>query len=235
VDYFKALTQTQDKWIEEFVSDQKRLAILEAFATGRVTLGRALDFLLSEFPKLRLGWAMEQCLRQSVRRYFLPKEDPRHINVGADIRKDFAKILSDVLTKGAKNDFWFSPDSGTSGSSFSKHEEAKGLYSFIRRDEEKQYVDYWKIANWEEYEALLANRPLLAKIEAFNRRLDDMEPHDHVADIEHFAAPQLPSLESSLRYLVLAHMSRDIRFGILQIPTDLQTDFPEIYAERGIL
>ena len=75
VDYFKALTQTQEKWIEEFVGDQKRLAILEAFVTDRVTLGRALDFLLSEFPKLRLAWAMEQCLRQSARRYFLPKED----------------------------------------------------------------------------------------------------------------------------------------------------------------
>ena len=232
VDYFKALTQTQDKWIEEFVSDKKRLAILEAFVTDRVTLGRALDFLLSEFPKLKLGWAMEQCLRQSARRYVLPKGDARHISVGDDDRKDYAEILSDVSTKGAKNEFWYSPDSS---GSFSKGEEARGLCSFIRRDEERQYVDYWKIANWGEYQALLANRPLLARIDAFNRRLGDMGPHDHVADIRHFAASQLPSLETSLRSIVLAHLSRDIRFGIVEIPTDLQADFPQIYAKRGIL
>jgi hypothetical protein len=231
VDYFKALTQTQDRWIEEFVSDKKRRAILEAFVTGHVTLGRALDFLLGEFPKLKLAWAMEQCLRQSARRCFLPKEDPRHINVGDDVRKGYAEILSDVSTKGAKSDFWFSPDSS---GSFFKREEARGLCSFIRRDEERQYVEYWKIANWEEYEALLTNRPLLARIDAFNRRLDDMEPHDHVADIRDFAASQLPSLETSLRSLVLAHLGRDIQFGIVEIPTDLQADFPQIYAERGI-
>lgn len=232
VDYFKAFTHTEDKWIKEFVSDRKRLAILEAFVTGRVTLGRALDFLLSEFPKLRPALPMEQCLRQSARRCLLPKEDPRHINVGEGVRRGYVDILSDGSTKGVGNDFWYSPDSS---GSFSKSAEARGLYSFIRRHEERQYVDYWKIANWEEYEALLASRPLLAKIDAYNRRLDDMEPHDHVVDIMDFAAFQLPSVQASLRSMVFAHLSRDIRFGIVEIPTDLQAEFPQIYAERGIL
>jgi hypothetical protein len=232
VDYFKALTQTQDKWIEEFVGDRTRLALLEAFATDRVTLGRALDFLLSEFPKSKLGWAMEQCLRQSARRYFLPKEDPRHITISDDVRKGYTGILEGAL-KGAKDNFWFAGGGGTSGS-FSSREEAGRLCCSIRRDEERQYVDYWKIANWEEYGALLTNRPLLAKIDAFNRRLDSMEPHDHVADIWNFAASCLPSLQTSLRSLVFAHLSRDIQFGIVEIPTDLQADFPQIYAERGI-
>jgi phage terminase Nu1 subunit (DNA packaging protein) len=42
-------------------------------------------------------------------------------------------------------------------------------------------------------------------------------------------------VETSLRSFVLAHLGRDIQFGIVEIPTDLQTEFPEIYAERGIL
>lgn len=76
---------------------------------------------------------------------------------------------------------------------------------------------------------------LLAKIDAFNRRLDDMEPWDHVADIERFAASELPSIEGSLRSVVLAHLGRDIQFGIVEIPTNLQAAFPQIYAERGIV
>lgn len=227
VDYFKALTHTHDGWIEEFISDQRRLAILEAFAIGRVTLGPALDFLAREFPRQRIGW--EQCLRHSARRYFLPKEDPRHINVGEEVKARYEALLSGFSPKGVGSAFWFSP-----GQSFSKREEAKGLWSFILREEERQYIDYWKVANWEEFGALLGNRRLLAKIDAFNRRLDAMEPHDHIVDIEPLATAQIPSLGISLRYLVLAHLSRDIQSGIVQIPTNLETEFPQIYAERGI-
>jgi hypothetical protein len=61
-----------------------------------------------------------------------------------------------------------------------------------------------------------------------------MEPWDHVADIEHLAGSDLPSLEASLRRVVLAHVGRDIQCGIVEIPPDLQAEFPQIYAERGI-
>jgi hypothetical protein len=101
--YFKAFTQTQDEWIEEFVRDQKHLATLEAFVTNRVVLGSAIHFLASAFP--RRAPMMAKCLRQSARRYFLPKEDPRHIEVSDDVRRRYAELLPDKSIKGTKQDF----------------------------------------------------------------------------------------------------------------------------------
>jgi hypothetical protein len=221
VDYFKALTETRDEWVDEFVGHPKCLAVLKAVVSNRVILGRALGYLVSEFPER--AWIMEKALRQSARRYDLPEQDPRRIVVSADAKRIYAELLANVSARDAETDYWFSQG------------RTSELWSDILWDEQRQYVDYWKVANYEEYEGLLANRALLAKIDAFNRRLGEMEPENHVADIAEFAASQLPSLETSLRSLVLAHLSRDVRLGIVEIPPDLRADFPAIYAERGIV
>jgi hypothetical protein len=230
VDYFKAFAQTPDEWIEAFISHQKCLAVLEAFVTDRVALGRAVQFLSTEMPKFNP--VMEKTLRQSARRYLLPKEDPRHIEVSEDVKRKYAELLPDVSTKGTKRDFWSSDRESTR--SIHVYGEREKLWGAILSQERTQYVEYWKVANYEEHDALLTNRALLARIDAYNRRLDDMEPWDHLADIERLAASDLPSLEKPLRSLALAHLSRDIRTGVIEIPTDLQPDFPQIYAERGI-
>jgi hypothetical protein len=230
VDYFKAFAQIRDEWIEQFISHPKCLIALEAFVTNGVVVGRVVHFLAAELPKLdRVG---EKILLQSARRYFLPKEDARHIKVDEDVKMKYVELLPDASTKGTKSDFWSSDC--WPPRSIQVHEESKKTWDAICRQNQAQYLEYWKVANYREYAALFGNGPLLAKIDAFNRRLDDMEPWDHVADIEHLASSDLPSLEASLRPVLLAHLSRDIRFGLVDIPTGLQTAFPQVYAERGI-
>ena len=113
--------------------------------------------------------------------------------------------------------------------------ETEFLWRTIKYEESVQYIEYWKIANWEEYSGLLKEGELLARIDAFNRRKDQQEPHDHVAELDKFCGHLLPSLATELRRVPLAHLSRDIERGIVEIPTDLRRRFPEIYAARAIV
>jgi hypothetical protein len=233
VDYFKAFTQTQDEWIAQLVAHPKYLAVIEAFATDRVTLGRAAFFLEGELPR-PLNTIVARVLKHATRRRDLPKEDARHIVISDDIKKDFAELLPEKRVKGTDRDFW-RVEKRPAGS-INTYGETEQLWTSIRFDEERQYSDYWKIANREEYDGLLCNRALLARIDAFNNRVSlDMEPWDHIADIEKSFGSSVPSLEPRLRSHVLADLSGDIAFGLVDLPKGLKEEFPETYAERGII
>lgn len=232
VSYFKAFTEIRDEWIEQFISRPKCLAALEAFTSDRAILGRVLFALADELSDFH-GSVHRKIVLQAARRHDLPRDDPRHIDVSDEIKKKYFEFFPNLSVKGNMQDFWHMERRPAGW--ISVHGGTEKLWSTIRHEEEIQYVDYWKIANREEYDSLLSNRALLAKIDAFNRKQDDMEPWDHSVDIENFAGSDLQSLELSLRSIVLAHLSRDIRFGIIEIPADIQKSFQRIYADRGIV
>lgn len=147
VEYFGAFTQTRDEWIEQFVSRPKRLAILEAFATNRAILGRAVFCIRDETPGLSAFSSLTNVLKQSARRYDLPKEDPRHIEVSADVKREYAELLPDASVKGSKDDFWYGEM--RSPGFISKYGDTEKSWRDIRYDDERLYVEYWKVANRE--------------------------------------------------------------------------------------
>jgi hypothetical protein len=106
VDYFDAFTQIQDKWIEQFISNPKCLVALEVFATNRVVFGRAVHFLTTELPKL--DSVMGNILLQSTRRYFLSREDARHIEVGKNVKAQYPELRADASIKEPQKGFWSS-------------------------------------------------------------------------------------------------------------------------------
>jgi hypothetical protein len=224
VDYFKAMTQTREEGISKFINHPKCLAALDAFCNNKVILGRTAQFVEEQLrihPSACLG-----LLKQAARRHDLPTTDVRYIGISDQTHAEEERLSA--------AGFWSLEWRRSGWNLFHSGDETEKLWKVILRADQAQYVEYWKAANREEYEHLFLDRELLARIDAFNRRQDEFEPWDHVYSLEKFAGHHLASLETRMRGLVLAHFSRDIERGIVAIPTNLRTQFPHIYAERGI-
>jgi hypothetical protein len=225
VDYLDALSPVSPTILATFKANIKCLAAFAAFASDEATLGQAANFVGEQTS---LDWlSCRSILKRLARRHELPRQDPRHEEI-ADAARAEQAMLSETK-------FWLTHNPPEADGLLRVIGETEFLWRTIKHQETLQYIDYWKIANWEEYSGLLKEGELLARIDAFNRRQDQQEPHDHVAELEKFCGHLLPSLAPELRWLPLAHLSRDIRYGIVEIPTDLRRDFPEIYAARGIV
>lgn len=226
VDYLDALSPVSPTVLARFKASVKCLAAFAAFAGDEVGLGQAAYFCWQQTSLD--GWSCRSVLKRLARRHDLPRQDPRHEAI-----VDAARVEQAMLSE---TKFWLTdnrpPEAGVF---FRMIGETEFLWRTIKYEERVQYIEYWKIANWEEYSGLLKEGELLARIDAFNRRQDQQEPHDHVAELDKFSGHLLPSLAPELRRVSLAHLSRDIERGIVEIPTDLRRHFPEIYAARGIV
>lgn len=231
VDYFKALTETRDEWIEQFISRPKCLAVLEALVSDCTVLGRALFAVADELSDFHRS-VHSNIVLQAARRHDLPETDPRHISFHGASKSQYPEFFPAPSVKGTAQDFWHVER--RPAEAINVYEGTEISWSAIRSQNEMQYLDYWKLTNHEEYHRLLAHRVLLAMVDAFDRRQDDLEPWDHLGYVVEFAGSDLPSLEPRLRPWVLAHFCRDIRLGIIELPDDLQRDFPQTYADRGI-
>jgi len=225
VDYLDALSPVPPPVLARFRANVKCLAAFAAFASDEARLGQAAYFCQQTSLD---GWSCPLILKRLARRHDLPRQDPRHEAIA-----DAACAEQAML---AETKFWLTDNRPSRlDGTFRMVGETEFTWSTIKHDEQLQYIEYWKIANWEEYSGLLKEGDLLARIDAFNRRQDQQEPHDHVVELADFRGHLLPSLAPELRWLPLAHLSRDIRCGIVEIPTDLSRHFPEIYAARGIV
>jgi hypothetical protein len=226
VDYLDALSPVSPTALARFMSNVKCLAAFAAFASDEATLGQAANFVgeRTSFDSL----SCRSILKRLARRHDLPRQDPRHEEISDAARAEQAMLLETKI--------WLTDNRPPEADGlFRIVGETEFLWRTIRYEERLQYIEYWKIANWEEYSGLLKEGELLARIDAFNRRQDQQEPHDHVAELDKFCGHLLPSLAPELRRLPLAHLSRDVRHGIVEIPTDLKRHFPEIYAAREIV
>jgi hypothetical protein len=226
VDYLDALSPVSPAALARFMGSIKCLGAFAAFASDEATLGQAANFVGEQTS---LDWlSCRSILKRLARRHDLPRQDPRHEAI-ADAARAEQAMLSETK-------YWLTDNRPPEADGlFRMVGETEFLWRTIKHEERVQYIEYWKIANWEEYSGLLKEGELLARIDAFNRRQDQQEPHDHVAELDKFCGHLLPSLAPELRWLPLTHLGRDIRCGIVEIPTDLRPHFPEIYAARGIV
>ncbi|GEP58969.1 hypothetical protein [Reyranella soli] len=225
VDYLDALSPVLPAVLARFTANVKCLAAFAAFASDEATLGQATYFC-SQHTSLDAR-SCRTILKRLARRHDLPRQDPRHEEIADAARAEQAMLSA---TK-----FWLTDNRPPEADGLLRMiGETEFLWRTIKYEEGLQYIEYWKIANWDEYSGLLKEGELLARIDAFNRRQDQQEPHDHVAELNEFCGHLLPSLAPELRWLPLAHLGRDIRCGIVEIPTDLRRHFQEIYAARGL-
>jgi hypothetical protein len=99
VDYFKALTQTKDDWIERFAGRSKCVAILEAFTSGRTILGKALFALSDELTDIHPS-TLSAVFLQAARRHTPSDKDPRHISFGESLQRKYPEFFPGRSVKG---------------------------------------------------------------------------------------------------------------------------------------
>jgi hypothetical protein len=224
VDYFAAMTPIQTSWVMKFTNDSGCLAALDAFFHDKVILGCGAQFVeeqLSAHPMVCLA-----LLKQLARRHNLPTTDARHVRISSEAHAE--------QERRSALGFWGQERRPKGWSLFRSGDETEKDYRAILHDNRREYGEFWKISNRQEYESLLEDLELLTMIDAFNNRKDDLEPWDHVAQLARFGERHLSSAEARVRDYLLAQFGSHVERGLIEIPPNLKELYPKVYADRGI-
>lgn len=224
-DYLFATAQTPPEHLDALASSVKALATLQAFVQDELNLGRATK-LVSDCTGLLPNFAW-RALIAAAHRLELSFEDPRRIAVS-----DAAIIEYERLK--ASGDWNALNRSETASDSAPYRQSGLKWYS-IRSDDRSRYVEYWKIAYRDDYDRILQNGEVLAWFDAYLSSVDsEVDPHDQLYMVEEVAKHLMSSLPRDLWPTVLGNIRRDILCGLIEISSSLRSEYPEIYAKKGV-
>jgi hypothetical protein len=244
VEYFACVTGVTREQTGRLASNAKCLAILEAFMgwTLPVKLAQAIWYVADDMQKLfpefgEIGQPDRHGKTISLNRDFvavflhaarcldLPREDPRSIQVGDDIKRRYADLFPRHNSVKCGNG-----DIDATGIDFNAQFDALKYWQEINSAEESEYFSYWSLANQNALTALLCDRKFLAMMDAYIKGFGSADGPYFLGMLEEVFGSLLPTLESRLRPAFFSSLEFKCRRNLLEMPNNLFDEFPDLYS-----
>jgi hypothetical protein len=243
VDYFSHMSGVSDIHLSRIAEVPKCLAVIDAFVTTPMRLGKALFLLGDEFDHLQLPQAgggparngkkkkypftYPLLIKQMARRIELDPADPRSFKVNAGTKQQFQEICE--FSPSSRFDFqvWLNTEAP-----FESYDtEFEDIWQSIRRRDEREYLWYWQISHGELLQTLACNRRFVAGLEAtYATRSTD--PSYIYGMVDEVVATKIPLLSTHFRFMLYHQLVARIAQGLLRIPAGLREEFPEYYRDQ---
>jgi hypothetical protein len=240
VDYFACMSGVSDVHLSRIAEIPKCLAVVDAFVTTPMRLGKALFLLGDEFDRLHLPQAgggpardgrkkkypftYAPLIKQMGRRIELDPADTRSFKASAETKQQFQEICK--FSPGSRFEFqvWLNTEAPFESSDLDLEE----IWQSIRRRDEREYLWYWQISHRELLQELLCNRRFVAGLEATyaSQSTDPSYIHGMLDDV---VGHQIPV---RLRYMFYHELAARMAQGLLRVPAGLREEFPEYYRDH---